>query len=140
MQPRRWFRFKLRTMFIVMTVLSVWLGWNLDRVRQRERFLLRAGVYPFDSGSLTRGGRVARATAARVPVIWSWLGAKHVGLVYLDRYRITDADFERTRGLFPEANLCATYIVADDHGLTSEFKPRLRRPSTAGHLPRDPFR
>ena len=136
MKPRRWLRFSLRTMFLLLTVLSVWLGWNLNRVRQRERLLSLAGVYKFDGGPLSRGLKNARATAPRVPVVWSWLGAKHVGLLYLDRYRITDPDFEHYRAMFPEANLCAGYIVVvDNHGLTIEVKPRSRRPLTAGHLP-----
>ena len=38
-KPRRWFRFRLRTLLILVTVLSVpigWIGWELDQ-RRRER-------------------------------------------------------------------------------------------------------
>jgi hypothetical protein len=36
---RRWFRFSLRTMFLVCTVVAVWLGWNVHLVRQRRAFI-----------------------------------------------------------------------------------------------------
>jgi hypothetical protein len=34
--PRRWFRFSLRTMFVGVTVLAVWLGWHASIVHQRK--------------------------------------------------------------------------------------------------------
>lgn len=33
---RRWFRFGLRTMFVVLTVFSLWLGWQAKIVRDRR--------------------------------------------------------------------------------------------------------
>jgi hypothetical protein len=36
---RRWLRFSLRTMFVLVTVASIvlgWMGWNLQIVRQRQ--------------------------------------------------------------------------------------------------------
>src|SRR5262245_40780517 len=42
---RRRFRFSLRTMFVALTVVAVWLGWNVSLVRQRRELLaeLQAG-------------------------------------------------------------------------------------------------
>jgi hypothetical protein len=42
---RRWFRFGLRTMFVVLTVISVWLGWQACWIQQRRAYLeeLRIG-------------------------------------------------------------------------------------------------
>ena len=37
--PRRWFRFSLRTMLIVVTALACWLGWELHIVHERRRLL-----------------------------------------------------------------------------------------------------
>ncbi len=34
---RRWLRFSLRTLFVVLTAAGVWLGWNVYRVRERAR-------------------------------------------------------------------------------------------------------
>ena len=36
---RRWFRFSLRTMFVVVTIFGVWLGWQLKIVRERKAIL-----------------------------------------------------------------------------------------------------
>ena len=41
-QPRRWFSFSLRTLFVVVTVVGGalgWLGWNLRIVRARQEML-----------------------------------------------------------------------------------------------------
>ena len=35
-KPRRWFRFSLRTLFVLVTAFCVWLGWQLHLVRQRN--------------------------------------------------------------------------------------------------------
>jgi hypothetical protein len=35
---RRWLRFSLRTLFVVVTVLCVWLGYELNWIRQRHHF------------------------------------------------------------------------------------------------------
>jgi hypothetical protein len=32
---RRWFRFSLRTLFVVVTAFGIWLGWQLHVVRER---------------------------------------------------------------------------------------------------------
>src|SRR5438128_2274316 len=36
---RRWFRFSLRTIFVVVTVLAIALGWNAHRLRERQKLL-----------------------------------------------------------------------------------------------------
>ena len=38
---RRWFRFSLRTLFVLMTVIGVWLGYQASSVRQRKQLLSR---------------------------------------------------------------------------------------------------
>jgi hypothetical protein len=40
-KPRRWFRFSLRTMFLVMTVFCCWPGYQLNWIRQRHTALER---------------------------------------------------------------------------------------------------
>jgi hypothetical protein len=43
----RWFRFSLRTLFVVVVVLSMplsWLGWNWQIVRERRDCITTAGV------------------------------------------------------------------------------------------------
>lgn len=36
---RRWFRFRLRTLFVVSTVICLWLGYELNWIRQRQEFV-----------------------------------------------------------------------------------------------------
>lgn len=36
---RRWFQFSLRSLLLIMTVLAVWLGMQMDRVRKRQQAL-----------------------------------------------------------------------------------------------------
>src|SRR5205823_3466346 len=35
----RWFRWSLRTMFVVVTVVAVLLGWNVNAVQSRKRLM-----------------------------------------------------------------------------------------------------
>jgi TRAP-type C4-dicarboxylate transport system permease small subunit len=34
---RRWFQFGIGTMFLAVTILALWLGWELRIVHQRKR-------------------------------------------------------------------------------------------------------
>jgi len=36
---RRWFRYSLRTLFVMMTVFACWLGYELNWIRQRHAVL-----------------------------------------------------------------------------------------------------
>ena len=42
---RRWYQYTLRTLFVLMTVLAVALGWYVHRVRQQKRAMV-----PFTAG------------------------------------------------------------------------------------------
>ncbi len=44
---RRWFRFSLRTLFVVVTVFGIWLGYELNWIRERHAIIERCtGVNP----------------------------------------------------------------------------------------------
>ena len=49
---RRWFRFSLRTLFVMMTVVCCWLGYELNWIRNRHAFIdrQRARLAEFYSG------------------------------------------------------------------------------------------
>jgi hypothetical protein len=47
-KPRRRFRFSLRTMFVLVTALCVWLGYQLNWIRQRRNVLGSGEVLVFD--------------------------------------------------------------------------------------------
>jgi hypothetical protein len=35
-EKRRWIRFNLRTLLILISALALWLGWNVYQIQQRE--------------------------------------------------------------------------------------------------------
>ena len=41
---RRWFRFSLRTMFVLVAVFGCWLGYEMNWIRQRHAFAARQDV------------------------------------------------------------------------------------------------
>ena len=82
---RRWLRFSLRTLFVLVIVVVCWLGWNVSQVRQRNEMLVAAGVrheagpdYVYDT--------------ARFPVVWSYLGAEPISWLNLDPQTYGDAE------------------------------------------------
>ena len=36
---RRWFRFSLRTLFVLVTIACIWLGYSFNWIRQRHDYL-----------------------------------------------------------------------------------------------------
>jgi hypothetical protein len=71
---RRWFRFGLRTMFVVVTVVCVWLGYHVNWMHRRRALLNERNV------------AVSFAPARRPPSFALWLlgerGATGVFLQY----------------------------------------------------------
>ena len=90
---RSWFRFSLRTMFVLVTVLCIWLGWVGRTVQQRLAFLPQIKY---------TGVTVETAeAAARIPFYRRWFGDRAFEvLILVDR-----KDFEEGKKLFPEAQV-----------------------------------
>jgi hypothetical protein len=98
---RRWFRYSLRTLFVVVTVFGIWLGWNLHEVNERSRM---AGWIAAEGGSVNKGP----PPRPWKTMPWSWfvLGADPVSTIVFggsDRY--TRDDLRRAEALFPEADI-----------------------------------
>jgi hypothetical protein len=117
---RRWFTFSLRTLFVLVTVLACWLGWNVHIVRQRQAHLAEiaaereardkiwfeklagyGGSVSEDHKTVQRGP----ATPAKLPLIRRLLG--DVARSRFERNREVDARL--TMQFFPEATI--TYYV-----------------------------
>lgn len=119
-KPRsRWWRFSLRTMFIVVTLLCCWLGWESSIVRNRQSVLkeMRSssavhfvtaeewkGRFPLPM-SVSPGPSAPRA--ASIPVTRAWLGDVAIQEIWYAPYltSLSDAELSRLRRTFPEAEL-----------------------------------
>ena len=95
MKPRRWFRFSLRTMFVVLTVFGVWLGVQVKWIKDRH-----AAIRWLEA----RGGSVDYGRAAPMSLVM--LGENGVAVLCIPR---TDDDYVgkgiELENLFPEANM-----------------------------------
>jgi hypothetical protein len=133
---RRWFQFSLATIFVVVTVPAVWLGWELHHVRERDR-LLRSPVFlRLFEYRPKPAAAAAAATSVRsqliiaktirnetrpkvaagpppsntIPYLWRLAGDKPVENmdIFLPDDQYTSRDARRIQSLFPE---CAVTVV-----------------------------
>ena len=121
---RRWFRFafSLRTLFVVVTVFGVWLGWQRHIVQERKAIIaeLERKGWLFEQG----GTQLEEAAPyLQLPIIRKWLGDD----AYLDVKWFSDFDeipASRIERAFPEAQL-TVLEAADRELLTVDIGPRL---------------
>ena len=107
---RRWPRFSLRTLFVVVTVLCCWLGWRLERSRDCARILrdLNSRGAIIQTSTLSTGaiywqdGSRGEKTASLVWRVF-WFG--QVDRIFLADGHFTNADVDRLESLFPGAHL-----------------------------------
>ena len=101
---RTWFRFSLRSLFALVTIASVWLGYQMSIVRERQT--LRS--------SIVAGGGVVTETdpsAARMPDIEDapWyrriLGDRAVASIQLATNATPTPDVRHVLRAFPEAEV-----------------------------------
>jgi MFS family permease len=100
------FQFGLRTMFVVVTLFAIWLGWTLWRVRDRE------SVYAFLTSKKIRShadvmlpDETPLAPWKQLPLTWRLFGAKPVSLIRLKKARFSEEDRKRIQSRFPEASV-----------------------------------
>jgi hypothetical protein len=102
---RRGLRFSLRTFFLLITVIAIWLGWNAQQLRNRavvERFILAnsGGTQVIEYGPPLKPWN-------GLPVTWRILGARSVSRISLKYLTVTmeGADYTYIRKYFPEAEI-----------------------------------
>jgi hypothetical protein len=114
--PRRWFRFSLRTMLVVVTALCVWLAWESSVVRERRelRRELTESQFEFQtevwvSPPLIVSPGPSPPKVARVSLIRRLLGDEAVQKIwYVPHYQEPEETKEllaRLQRVFPEAEL-----------------------------------
>jgi hypothetical protein len=106
-QPRRrWFRFGLRTLFVVVTLLCCYLAWETSVVRQRRAMLqeLRAkGGVQIVTAQMAQPSPVT-PRAARIPLVRRVLGDEAIQEIWLSWYPAVSAEErDRMAKVFPEA-------------------------------------
>jgi hypothetical protein len=107
----RRFRYSLRTLFVLLTLFAVlvgWLTWNLRQVNEREK-LLRAVA--------ARGAMFGSVNSSRpprpLPIVWSLLGATAIGLIEVPDGICSEREFRQLTTLFPEAKVVTGSVKFD---------------------------
>lgn len=104
---RRWLRFSLRTMFVLVTAVALWLGWELSMVRARRAALVELRNDPavqvftaaeFESPLEPPDG------AAALSQLRILLGDRSVAVIRFDPGH-QQAEVDRAHELFPEADV-----------------------------------
>jgi len=95
-RKRRRFRFKLRTLFVIVTLFAVWLGWSFNWIRQRREFLR--------DGDAFRVGESVRAPA----LLWIF-GEEGAEKIWLVARKSSASD--EARRLFPEAKISDFVLI-----------------------------
>jgi hypothetical protein len=97
--PKRRWSFSLRTLFVVVTLACVWLGWNASIVQRRKAFSAENESGDYTHPDLQRWDKIPR--------VRQWMGDNPQFEVRVHRRR----DIPRARELFPEAGP----IICDGH-------------------------
>ena len=99
---RRWFRFSLRTLLVVVTVSAIVFGfggWTLHQVRERERFY--QSISP--QGALTVLLEPDGPPMRPLPFLWRTFIAKPLDSIDIPKQSFTDSEIEHIGQFFPEA-------------------------------------
>ena len=101
---RRWFRFSLRTMFVLVTVLCVWLGYQLNWIRQRREEIKSERVDPMHTQMCFETS--AEPPTYQAPALLWFFGERGYSSVWTQDFPTNEmalTEAKRVRRLFPEA-------------------------------------
>jgi hypothetical protein len=106
---RRWFRWSLRTMFVVALLVACGFGYPLNWIRQRHALIEapeRTGVEAEYGVAIVPMSLRATARVETNAAPWPlrWLGERGVSTLYV-RDDMPDPEVARIRALFPEAEI-----------------------------------
>jgi hypothetical protein len=93
---RRRFQFETRTIFLAVTMLAVWLGWEMNWIEQRHAVLENNEVLVSSVGIPWEG-------VAPSPL--GWFGESGIGTGIILPSETTDGELNRVRRLFPETSV-----------------------------------
>jgi hypothetical protein len=98
--PRLRFRFSLKWLFLLVTLVACWLGWNLHLIHQREvvsRFIAERNA-GFTLGPSPKPWR-------NLPWTWRLLQVQPVQRIDVPRKGLDQADCDLIKASFPEADI-----------------------------------
>ena len=100
---RRWYQFRLGTLFLLVTVLAVWLGWQVRIVRERQAMRVFIKEHRSIVTTLKDWQPPLGATPPKISVpFWrKWMGDEPIVQVTLS-HKLDHAEMEQVRSLFPE--------------------------------------
>ena len=101
-----WFRFNLRSLFVVMTLVACWFGWQVNTVHKRQELLRELKNKPNFSVVLNHPiGLGSNRPYASVSITRRWLGnvSVHRIIVAGSLNATNSPTFRRLKQLFPEA-------------------------------------
>ena len=120
---RRWFSFSLRSLLIVMTLLCVWMAWEMSIVRQRARMLKQ--LQTSHAFHITTAKNWASAfpagnspvPVARIPLLRRWLGDEAIQEIGFYGHMIgaSQPSVAQVSKLFPEAKVHETVLHEPCH-------------------------
>ena len=130
---RRWFAYRLRTLFVVVTMFGCWLGYELQWIRQRHEFLADEWStrqrLPADGVKVSvTYSNVIGSPAPRAPwMLWAF-GEDGYSTVFIladskNVKHLTDRDRERVRRarqLFSEAIVKTVHVEWTAHSSYAE--------------------
>jgi hypothetical protein len=103
----RWLRYSIRTLLVAVTILCVWLGWQVsivhERMSVRKQLEGRAYLVETTLDSLGSSSGQAGTPAPRLSSIREAVGDRWVnGICY---WQLEPAELERVKKAFPEARI-----------------------------------
>lgn len=95
------FRFSLRTLFVLFSLVAVWLGWSVYQIQQREQ----VKQYILARGALIKEGPSEKPWK-RLPMTWRLLFVEPVSSIDMhNEFERDDPENEYIRAAFPEAEI-----------------------------------
>ena len=120
---RRWFRFSLRTLFVLVTLFGCWLAYQLNWIRERHNAPVLAGIST--AIEATPAGPKEVTIEHDPPWPLAWFGERGYSALAVDE-SYGEQEIERIRKLFPEADV--EPIPSDD--ILPEYRRQATMPAT----------
>ena len=107
---RRWFQWSLRTLFVVVTVAGVsigWFRWNAIQVRERKEFITHLKALEHEPNPTTIWLMRWDRGDERIPLGWRLVGATNEdwGTWLLCNKSLTDTTLEQAKRLLPDCKI-----------------------------------